>query len=125
MYKTFIKSKLHRVRVTDANLNYQGSITIGQELMQAAGIEPFELVHINNLSNAAHWETYAIPGTKGQIVLNGPPSRLFQAGDLVVVLSMIHLSVGETTVHRTVFVNPENEITEVMEKPCSFFLGEH
>ena len=78
MYKTFIKSKLHRVRVTDANLNYQGSITIGQELMQAAGIEPFELVHINNLSNAAHWETYAIPGTKGQIVLMVPLAAYFR-----------------------------------------------
>ena len=53
--KTFVKSKIHRAVVTDANLDYIGSITIDRKLMDAVGLEPFELVHINNLSNAAHW----------------------------------------------------------------------
>ena len=80
MQHIFVRSKIHRAVVTDANLNYRGSITIDREIMQAAGINSFEFVHINNLSNAAHWETYAIPGNKGEIILNGPPSRLFQKG---------------------------------------------
>jgi aspartate 1-decarboxylase len=115
MFKTYIKSKIHRATVTDANLDYVGSITIDQELMEAVGLEPFELVHVNNLSNAAHWETYIIPGTNGQIVLNGPPSRLFQKGDLVVILGMTLLSPGDTTVHKTVFVDKNNKATNILE----------
>jgi aspartate 1-decarboxylase len=115
MFKTYIKSKIHRATVTDANLDYIGSITIDRNLMDAVGLEPFELVHVNNLSNAAHWETYIIPGTNGQIVLNGPPSRLFQKGDLVVILGMILLSPGDITVHKTVFVDKNNKITNIVE----------
>jgi len=115
MFKTYIKSKIHRATVTDANLDYIGSITIDQNLMDAVGLEAFELVHVNNLSNAAHWETYIIPGTNSQIVLNGPPSRLFQKGDLVVILGMVLLSPGDTTVHKTVFVDKNNKITHIVE----------
>lgn len=110
MNKTFVKAKIHRATVTDADLNYTGSITVDQALLTASGIQPYELVHVNNLSNAAHWETYVIPGTAGQIVLNGPPSRLFQKGDLVVVLGMVTLSLGEQVEHKTVFVNELNEV---------------
>lgn len=120
MLKTFIKAKLHRVAVTDANLNYIGSITIDEKLMKAAGLEPFEYVHVNNLSNAAHWETYIIPGKDGEIILNGPPSRLFQKGDLVVVLSMVTLTPGETATHKTVFVDKDNHVTDVMTGDIKF-----
>lgn len=115
MLKTYIKSKIHRATVTDANLDYIGSITIDRNLMNVVGLEPFELVHVNNLSNAAHWETYIIPGSNGQIVLNGPPSRLFQKGDLVVILGMVQLAPGETTTHKTVFVDKHNNILNVVE----------
>ena len=108
MHKTFIKSKIHRAKVTDANLNYVGSISISTELMEAAGLRPYEFVHVNNLSNAAHWETYVIPGGPGEITLNGPPSRLFAPDDLVVVLSFINLEPGETHEHVTVFVDEHN-----------------
>lgn len=120
MLKSFIKAKLHRVAVTDANLNYIGSITIDEKLMKAAGIEAFEYVHVNNLSNAAHWETYVIPGKDGEIILNGPPSRLFQPSDLVVVLSMVTLQPGETATHRTVFVDNKNHVTDVMTGDIKF-----
>lgn len=116
MLKTYIKSKIHRATVTDAHLDYIGSITIDQNLMDAVGLEPFELVHVNNLSNAAHWETYIIPGSEGQIILNGPPSRLFQKGDLVVILGMVQLSPGETSIHKTVFVDKSNNVLDVKEE---------
>ena len=116
MLKTYIKSKIHRATVTDANLDYIGSITIDRTLMDAVGLEPFELVHVNNLSNAAHWETYIIPGSIGQIVLNGPPSRLFQKGDLVVILGMVQLFTGETATHKTVFVDKQNNALNVVEE---------
>jgi aspartate 1-decarboxylase len=113
MQKTFIKSKIHRATVTDGNLDYIGSITIDKKLLQAVGLEPYEYVHINNLSNAAHWETYVVPGNDGEIILNGPPSRLFQKGDLVVILGMAMLSPGDSISHKTVFVDNKNCITEI------------
>lgn len=120
MQKTFVKSKIHRATVTDADLKYNGSITIDEALLIASGIQPYELVHINNLSNAAHWETYVIPGTAGQIVLNGPPSRLFQKGDLVVILGMVTLSLGEQVEHKTVFVNEFNEVVTTHKGTIKF-----
>lgn len=112
-----VKSKIHRATVTDANLAYKGSITIGKELMAAANLKPFEFVHVNNLSNAAHWETYVIPGEKGDIVLNGPPARLFQPGDLVVVLGFSYLSNDEleTFTHVDVMVDGSNDIKEIIK----------
>ena len=62
---TVCTGKLHRVRVTGARLDYEGSITIDPVLMEAAGIQPYQVVHINSLANAAHWETYVIPGEAG------------------------------------------------------------
>ena len=87
---TMCTGKLHRVRVTEARLDYEGSITLDPLLMDAAGIMPYQLVHINNMSNAVHWETYAIPGipNSGEVCLNGCPARLFQPGDEVIILSL-------------------------------------
>ena len=111
-----VKSKIHRAKVTDANINYQGSITIDKRLMAAAGIRPFEFVHVNNLSNAVHWETYAIPGNDGQICLNGPPARIFQPGDLVVILCFSYLEEHEleSFQHVDVLVDSNNEITDLV-----------
>jgi aspartate 1-decarboxylase len=79
-------AKLHRATVTDADLNYVGSITIGQEMLDAVGLVPGQMVQITNVSNAVLWRTYILSGKPGQIVLNGPPARLFQKGDKVVIL---------------------------------------
>src|ERR1700722_3061837 len=85
---TVCTGKLHCVQVTAGRLDYEGSITIGRDMMEAANIAPFQLVHINNMSNAVHWETYAITGKDGEIQLNGCPARLFHTGDKVIVLSL-------------------------------------
>lgn len=83
------KSKIHRATVTDANLNYVGSITIDSELMKLANILPYEQVHVVNVTNGARFETYAIEGEpgSGEICLNGAAARLAHPGDLVIIIS--------------------------------------
>jgi len=117
MKTCMVKSKIHRATVTDANINYQGSITIDKRLMEAAKLRPFEFVHVNNLSNAVHWETYVIEGDQGQICLNGPPARLFQPGDLVVILGFSYLSDNEFDgfEHVDVMIDKHNAIKEIIK----------
>jgi aspartate 1-decarboxylase len=112
---TICTGKLHCVEVTAAKLDYEGSITIDRKLMEAADIAPFQLVHINNMSNAAHWETYAIPGDRGEIQLNGCPARLFHRGDKVIVLSLEQLSREEAAKvkQRVVLVGPKNKVKRI------------
>jgi len=112
---TVCTGKLHCVKVTAARLDYEGSITIDRKLMEAADIAPFQLVHINSMSNAVHWETYVIPGDKGEIQLNGCPARLFQPGDKVIVLSLEQLTRQEAAKvkQRVVHVTGHNEIARV------------
>src|SRR3989344_4894402 len=90
-------AKLHRATVTDADLDYVGSITIDELLITAAGLVPGQMVTINNVSNAVSWRTYIVKGKKGkgEIILNGPPARLFQKGDKVIVLAEGWGSAGE------------------------------
>ncbi len=90
MLRNVCKGKLHRATVTEARLDYVGSITIDRDLMDAADIRPYEMVQVTNVANAALWRTYAIPGDRGAgtICLNGPPARLFQPTDLVIILSL-------------------------------------
>ena len=110
-------AKLHRVTVTDADLNYVGSITIDEALLEAAGLVPGQMVQINNLSNAAPWRTYIMKGGrgKGEIILNGPPARLFQKGDKVVILGEAWVEPKEAArmSPTVVFVDDKNQITEV------------
>jgi aspartate 1-decarboxylase len=104
--------KLHRVRVTAAKLDYEGSITIDPVLMEAAGIMPYQMLHVNSMATAAHWETYAIPGTpaSGEICLNGCPARLFQPGDEVIILSIEEMTREEAArvEHCVVYVDARN-----------------
>lgn len=118
MKRTFVRSKIHRATVTDANLDYVGSISIDPVLMRAAGIEPFEFVHVNNVANGKHWETYAIPGDPGDIILNGPPAHHFTPGDLVIILSFAELEPSEihSFVHTSVFVDEHNALTTTWVK---------
>ena len=110
---TVCTGKLHCVTVTAAKLDYEGSITIDRALMDAAGIVPFQLLHINSMANAVHWETYAIPGTagSGEICLNGCPARLFQPGDQVIILSLEQMTreKAATVEHRVVYVDSSNK----------------
>lgn len=113
MKRIFVRSKIHRATVTDGNINYQGSITVGRNLLEASGILPFEFVHVNNINNANHWETYVIPGNDGEIILNGASARLFQKGDLVVIMALVELDNLE--IHefkqKVVFVDENNVVT--------------
>ncbi len=117
---TVCTAKLHRVHVTDARLDYEGSITIDPILIEAAGMLPFQLVHINNMSNAVHWETYIIPGKphSGEICLNGCPARLFQPGDQVIVLGLEQLSRQEAAhiEQKVVHVDRNNKLLRVQIK---------
>ena len=85
MLLTFCMGKIHRATVTDADLNYVGSVTIDESLVTAAGFFAGQMVKINNLSNGISWETYVVKGMagKGEVVLNGPPSRHFRAACLL------------------------------------------
>lgn len=89
MKRTMCKSKIHRATVTDANLNYEGSITVDATLLDAADILEYEQVHVVNVSNGARFETYAMHGTpgSGDVVINGAAARLVQAGDTVIIFS--------------------------------------
>jgi aspartate 1-decarboxylase len=87
--RTMLKSKIHRATVTDANLNYVGSITVDTELLDAADIRLYEQVVVVNINNGARFETYAIEGAPGSgtMCLNGAAARLAQPGDLIIVLT--------------------------------------
>jgi len=82
------KSKIHRATVTCANLDYVGSITIDQALIEASDLQPYQYVNITNVSNGVFWQTYvmAAPRGSGRIELNGPPARHFQPGDKIIIL---------------------------------------
>jgi len=91
MQRIMLKSKIHRATVTDANLNYEGSITIDEGLMQSADLVPFEKVAIYNVSNGERFSTYAIKGKKGSgvICLNGAAARKVSKGDLIIIASYV------------------------------------
>src|SRR5699024_1979957 len=89
MYRTMMKAKIHRATVTEANLNYVGSITIDEEILEKVDILPNEKVHIVNNNNGSRFETYVIAGERGSrvICLNGAAARLVQEGDIVIIMS--------------------------------------
>jgi aspartate 1-decarboxylase len=82
-----MKSKIHRATVTDANLNYVGSVSLDPHLMELADIRPFEQVAVLDIDNGARFETYAIEGGPGEVCLNGAAARLVQPGDKVILLT--------------------------------------
>lgn len=119
MQRWMCKGKIHRATVTEANLDYVGSITIDALLMKAADIRPYEMVQVTCFRNAARWKTYALPGAEGsgEICLNGPPAQLFEPGDKVVILSMGGFDEREMLelAPCVVFVDERNTITDMKE----------
>lgn len=116
MFRTMFKSKIHRAVVTEANLNYMGSITIDRDLMDAADILLNEKVQVVNNNNGARFETYVIEGPRGSgtICLNGAAARLVQPGDSVIIITYAVMSDEECKTFRPkmVFVDAENKIVE-------------
>ena len=104
---TVFKSKLHRVRVTEADLNYEGSVTIDSDLMDAAQILPWEQVNVLNVNNGERFDTYAIRGPRGSgvICLNGPAARLAHVGDLVIILTYAQMEREELLRHTPIVVH--------------------
>lgn len=122
MFRMMMNSKLHRATVTEADLNYVGSITIDADLLDAAGMLPNEKVHVVNNNNGARFETYIIAGKRGTgvICVNGAAARLVQKGDIVIILSYVYMTNEEALLHEpTVLIMDENnEIKEkIHEKP--------
>jgi aspartate 1-decarboxylase len=97
MRRSLFKSKIHRARVTDADLTYEGSVTIDRSLMDAADILPYERIHIWNASNGARLETYALPGEAGSgvICVNGAAARHAQPGDVVILATFVDVEEAE------------------------------
>lgn len=117
MLRFMCKSKIHRATVTEADLNYVGSITIDEALMEAADLYPNEKVQIVNNNNGARFETYVIKGEKnsGVICLNGAAARLVNPGDIVIIISygMIENKEAKDFKPTVVFVDKENRLTEI------------
>jgi aspartate 1-decarboxylase len=113
--RTMLKSKIHRAGVTGADVNYEGSITLDAELMQAADILPYEQVHVVDVNNGARLVTYAIEGTPGmgEVVLNGAAARLVNTGDIVIVISYRDVPEDEVREHEPtlVYVDEDNRVT--------------
>jgi len=105
-----LKSKIHRVQVTEANVNYIGSITIDEDLMKAAQLIEYEKVHVLNVTNGERLETYVIKGEAGSgiICLNGAAAHRANIGDIVIILSYAMLTPEEIKTHQPVCVFPKN-----------------
>lgn len=114
MLRLMLRSKIHRATVTDANLEYEGSLTVDPVLLEAAGILPYEQVSVSNLNNGERFETYVIPGKPngGEMVLNGPTARKGTRGDKVIVFCYEYYNEQELTTFkpRLVHVDEKNKI---------------
>ncbi len=114
------KSKIHRVTVTEANLEYEGSITVDEVLLNAADIVPYEMVQVLNINNGQRFETYAIPGPKnsGVICLNGAAARLGLAGDKAIIISTAQVEEADVPSFspKVVFVDAKNKIAHPKKK---------
>ena len=106
-----IKSKIHRVKVTDADLNYAGSITIDRDLIEAANLIVGEKVQIVNVNNGERLETYVIEGKKGsgEVTINGPAARKVQKGDVVIIISYAQMDLEEARSFKPSMIFPNEE----------------
>jgi aspartate 1-decarboxylase len=110
MLLQLMKSKLHRVRITQAELNYVGSVTIDEDLIEAAGLFINEKVQIVNNNNGERFETYVIPGERGSgtVCLNGAAARRAQVGDIVIIISYAWMTPDEAREHQPILVFPDH-----------------
>ncbi|MCC5907381.1 MAG: aspartate 1-decarboxylase [Balneolaceae bacterium] len=120
MKLTMFKSKLHQMKVTEANLMYEGSITIDEELLEIANILPYEKVAVVNITNGSRLETYTIPGERGSRVccMNGAAARLTQIDDRIIVIAYALLESEEAKKHKptVVIVDENNDPKQILEQ---------
>ena len=119
MFRTILKSKIHRARITDSNLNYEGSLSIDPKLMEEADILPFEKVDVVNINNGHRFTTYAIKGKEnsGEITLNGGAARLGEIDDLVIIITYTSLPDEEIVHHHpiVILVDENNNIKSIQK----------
>ncbi|WP_148573971.1 aspartate 1-decarboxylase [Nocardioides caldifontis] len=122
MLRTMMKSKIHRATVTQADLHYVGSVTVDEELLEAADLLPGELVHIVDVTNGARLETYTIAGPRGSgvIGINGAAAHLVHPGDLVILIGYAQMTTDEAIAHRphVVFVDADNRVVATGADPA-------
>lgn len=118
MFRMMMNSKIHRAQVTQADLNYVGSITIDEDILDAVGMLPNEKVHIVNNNNGARFETYIIAGERGSgvICVNGAAARLVQKGDIVIIISYVYVDNKEVAEHTptVAIMGGNNTIKEII-----------
>jgi aspartate 1-decarboxylase len=118
MFRTMMNGKIHRARVTEADLNYVGSITIDEDILDAVGMVANEKVQIVNNNNGARFETYIIPGERssGVICVNGAAARLVQKGDVVIIISYVLVSDEKVASHKpkVAIMSEENKIKDLI-----------
>ncbi len=121
MYRTLLKSKIHRMTITGADLHYEGSLTLDEAVMEAANLKPFEKIEIYNVNNGQRFSTYVIPGVRygGECILNGAAARLGHYGDIIIIAS--YASVNEedlkTFAVDLVYMDENNNIKEHKKVP--------
>ena len=110
-----LKSKIHRVKVTEANINYIGSITIDLDLLDAANLIPGEKVHVVNINNGERIETYIIPGKRGsgEIIMNGAAARKFQVGDIIIIISYASMDFEEAKIFKPAIIFPDTSTNKL------------
>ena len=127
MLRTMMKSKIHRATVTQADLHYVGSVTVDQDLLDAADLLEGELVHVVDITNGARLETYTIAGPRGSgvIGINGAAARLVHPGDLVILIGYGQMETAQAREFRpsVVFVDPENRIVGTGADPAEALPG--
>ena len=106
-----LKSKIHRATVTEADLNYMGSLTLDEDLIDAAGLKEFEKIQVLDITNGSRLETYIIRGKRGsgKVCINGAAAHLIHEGDLVIIVSYCQLTEDESHNHKPNIVNVDNE----------------
>jgi aspartate 1-decarboxylase len=114
MLETFLKAKIHKAVVTEADLDYEGSIAIGKNLLEASNIKPFEQVHIANFTNGNRWWTYAIEGEDGTIGLNGGSARMGMVGDVIAIFTYVRVGPEEQHSPRVVLLKDGNQVDQVL-----------
>jgi len=118
MQLTFLKAKLHRATITSADIDYEGSISLGRDLCRVAGLLEFEQVEVYDVTNGARFTTYVIYGETGQVQVNGAAARLVQPGDRIIVASYVQLDPTEVAGHspRVVLLGDKNAIHSAHDK---------
>ena len=110
MLETVLKGKIHRATVTEANLEYAGSIDIASDLMEAEGFRPYEKVMVANFTNGNRWWTYAVPANSGVIGLNGGGARMGVVGDMIAIFSFCQVTPEEDHTPRIILVDGDNQV---------------